>query len=204
MTVSKVVSFNKLDDIINFERKKNKFEKSGTLDFDVNGKTVSISVKDTLSLEEMCAFVNGVVDAVFDGDIYYSALLEPTIAKHIIAFYTDIKDDISNERLVSIIYETDILDLIRTKINEKQFKHMTDSILVEINDRKTSINDSRKTQLEDAIKQMDNLISMFDTLGSQLSDINVKETLEAAKILSKKDEKELVNAILDRQETRNE
>ena len=98
------VSVNQIDKIIKSKSFLYHKDNKTTVLFDVaDGEQISINVTPILSIEDMKEFVEVVSDSVFIDDEYTPALFEIVYASAIMTYYTDLKTNITNDKLLQII-----------------------------------------------------------------------------------------------------
>lgn len=168
-----------------------------------------IEVKQLLNADEMASFVDGVSKAVFSKGKYIPILFDLVYANAVIAYYTNLEiatidkktkepiSLISNDELVSLVYNTDIIREIESKINFAQKEDIILAIVKSIDYRKQEILNTQSARLEGAIQQIENSTEIISKIVEQFNDVDVKQVMDATIKLANIPERNLVNNILD-------
>lgn len=170
-------------------------------------ENIEIEVRQLLSTDEMVSFVNGVCNAVFWNDEYVPSIYELVISKAILTYYTNLAvfqtnkeasvSLISNEHLTQLVYCTNIIQEVKSKINLRQFESMIVAIDKAIEFKKQEIYNTQSARLEEAIKQIEILINTTERITAQFEGIDMKQATEAAIKIANIPEQELVKNILE-------
>lgn len=202
----KQISVNQIDKIISCQDDNSK---NTTIQYNVdNNEEISIVVTPLLKPEDTSGFVDSVVDAVFVNDDYNTALYELVYSKAILAYYTNIKYDITNEKLNKIVYCTNIIDMIIEKINRMQLSDINDAINKKIEFKKNLIISEQKKLLDDAVirlnteqdkmvTQISSLVDVFGKIGKEANEIDINKLSEDVNKIANMDENKTVNNILE-------
>ncbi len=205
MTKTKQVSFNSLKKIIKYQSSDNKT----TILFDVDkDESIEVEVTKLLSTQDSVDFVDSVSSAIFIDGVYTPSLYNLVYSKAILAFYTNIKvNDINNDLLNEIIYDTDIIDKILSVINEMQLYHLesaiTDAIdykckeILSVNEltANTMIQEMAERNKEQT-EQVKALITTFSEIGKTFDGIDQNKLMQMIEMIANKDEDELVNSVM--------
>lgn len=206
------ISINQIDKIIAAQSDKYPKNNKTVISYDVrNGETVDIEVTPLLSLDDMDGFVEGVTEGIFDNDTYKPALYEIVYSQAILCFYTNLKTDMTNDKLIQIVYNTDIVDMVIDKINVMQLADINDALEKAIEFKKQSIlseqrkllsetNMTMQIEQNEVISKMDSVINLFKNISSGLDDYGKKQLAEDINKIANTDEKVIVDNILDFQE----
>ena len=141
-----------------------------------------IVIKQTLSLSEMIAFVDGVASACFGQEdmAYVPAAEDFAIRTAIIELYTNIRLPTNIHKKYDLLYRSDIVDFICNNVNRSQYEAIMRATHTKID----HISDSNVAA---ANKQFENLFATFENLQTQMEDM-----LEG---VDEEDIKKLVGAI---------
>ncbi len=203
------VSVNQIDKIIKSQSSKYPKDNKTVVLFDVAyGEQISINVTPILSIEDMNEFAEVVSNSVFIDDEYAPALFKLVRARAIMTYYTDLKTNITNDKLLQIIYNTDIIERVEDSINPKQFSAIETAIGKAIEFKKQSIlSEQRKlvteltnnVQIEqnDVITKMNSVVELFEKISNGLDGYGKKQLAEDINMIANKDEKEIVDNILE-------
>lgn len=128
----KRLSVNTMDKLI--EHLKKTKETTKPLTYEVGTEKITINVKYQLSFEEMKSLINVVVDNSFVDNKYNECNKMFVLFKAILAYYTNLKFDYSNEdKSVEMLFNTSLFCDITNKINFKQYEYIIECINNEIN-----------------------------------------------------------------------
>ena len=203
---SKKVSFNKLEKIIENNKTNNTDNK---IEFAINDEVVEVEVKNLITIEEMSEFVNIVVNCIFDNDDYSPEFYNMTFVKVLLNYYTNIKiDSIKNSLLLSLMYETDVVEAIIEKINKKQYAHIVESVAHSIKFKQKqilSINNIKSNAIIDRIvneqnelaNSINSLIEQFAKISESFSEDQKERLITAAEQIASKSEKEIAETFLN-------
>lgn len=156
-----------------------------------------VEVKATLTADEMASFVGGIINALFLNEEYAPVLYKLIYVKAILAYYTNLKGPISNEDLVSLVFDTDIVQKIEEKINQKQQQELIEAIQKNIESKQQDLLNSKSARLEDAIHQIQLLTEITSKIAEQFKEIDMKQVMESSMKLANIPERDLVNNIID-------
>lgn len=191
-----IVSFNKIDEIIKYQMKGCQNQSILLFETDLEDPT-PIMVTPTLSIADVFAFVRDVSHAVFDEDDYIPAAFDFAYAKAILSYFTNIKENLSDDRALLIMYQTDLLDKVIAAINPKQLFTIKTALMEEIQHRKNTILSNQKKLLNQSLEETQKLIDVFESFSSRFEGLDIQKTLDIAQRLADKDEQQLVNSIID-------
>lgn len=156
-----------------------------------------VEVKTTLAADEMVSFVDGITNALFVNDQYTPVLYKLIYVKAILAYYTNLKEPISNEDLVVLVFDTDIVQKIEEKINQKQRQDLIEAIQKNIEAKQQELLNSKSARLESAIRQIELLTEATSKITEQFKEIDMKQVMESSMKLANIPERDLVNNIID-------
>lgn len=119
MTITKLEEYAKMNDE----------PRESTIDV-LGMEGIEVKVRHRLSLEEMCAFVDGVCDACVDDDgEYYPELYQLAMDESMVRYYTDCKLPDDASRVYTLLLASgNLLAEIRCNIDAHQFLSMRDAI----------------------------------------------------------------------------
>lgn len=154
-----------------------------------------IVIKNTLSLSEMMAFVDGVTKSCFTSDngTYLPEVKDFAIKCCVLEMYTNISMPSNVEHKYRLIYCSDVISIVMVHINNQQM----DEIIRAINNKVDHI---AQANIEMINKQASELYSSFDSLQKQFTEVfsgvdaNEVSKLVGAITDGKLDEEKLVRA----------
>lgn len=196
--MAKELSMTALDKII----KAKALSRTNTLAYNIDGTVFEIEVKYTIPMGDMIDLVNTVVDNLFvSGDngetIYTPARLDLAMAANILKHYTNLKSDLGETRLVSILYGSKLMEDIINLISasqlmdiEKYVDQFTGSIL-------TSINSAQESKLNELARSFDQAASAFQTFTDQLSSFGGENMQKALNNIIQMTPKTLTRAVIE-------
>ena len=137
---------------------------------------VEIEYKEVLSMVEMKAFVDGVVDASFDNDgDYMPEFTDWLIRTNMIQLYTNVRMPQNIEKQYDILYRTDLYEQIAGLVDQRQYAKIMDAIEQKLEYRRNSDVTAMRVQLSGLIQQ-------FESMGQDLMQFTPEdvENLEGA------------------------
>ena len=147
----------------------------------VEWRGIDIDIKNTLSLEEMLAFVKNIVAACFDAEhiVYHPEMKDFAVRAVLIELYTNISLPSNVGRIYDIVYCSDLADVVYSFINQKQFEVMMNAVDDEIDYIANS-------NVEAITKQVNALSDTIEKLGEKFKGMfdgvdpeDIKKTLAA-------------------------
>lgn len=137
---------------------------------------VEIEYKEVLTMVEMKAFVDGVVDASFDNDgDYMPEFTDWLIRTNMIQLYTNVRMPQNIEKQYDILYRTDLYEQIAGLVDQRQYAKIMDAIEQKLEYRRNSDVTAMRVQLSGLIQQ-------FESMGQDLMQFTPEdvENLEGA------------------------
>ena len=137
---------------------------------------VEIEYKEILTMVEMKAFVDGVVDASFDNDgDYMPEFTDWLIRTNMIQLYTNVRMPQNIEKQYDILYRTDLYEQIAGLVDQRQYAKIMDAIEQKLEYRRNSDVTAMRVQLSGLIQQ-------FESMGQDLMQFTPEdvENLEGA------------------------
>lgn len=205
MAKTKQISINQIDKIIASQADRYPKDNKTVISYNVgNGETVDVEVSPLLSVEDMNNMVQAVSEAVFDNNTYVPAVYELIYSKAVLAYYTNLKIDMKNDKFNQIVYCTDIVDKVVDSVNTMQLADINDAIDKAIEFKKQEILSTQNRLLEENLNQLVTLTNTMSEFGEKMKDINMNEVIDNYKKIANMPEKERVNNILEFQRKENE
>lgn len=104
-----------------------------TLKYGVDGKTVEVQVRNTISLKEACRFVQDVASAVFQGGecgapVYRPELYAYAVDRALLSYFTNVKTRMSAARLYDFCQNTNIMEAVQEAISQKQYYELLHAV----------------------------------------------------------------------------
>lgn len=181
-------------------------DKQDEIKIPIKDGVISIIVNNTISAEEMMAFIDTVVSQSFNGGIYKPMNLQIAYNRSILAYYTNLPYNCNNKIYDYLIYDTDIFSQIKAKINPVQLSDIWNMIIDEVEYKKSCILSEQKISLNNAIDKINreqdeiilevkNFIQIFtETFQSMDFDVEkLEKILDKAKSL---EQNELAKAVV--------
>lgn len=166
--------------------------------YEINGEQVDIKVKPYLTIQERGQIVTDIADAVFIDGVYAPYMLGFAYKYGIIAYFTNLSIPQNPEKLNVLINSTDIINKIEEIINDEGI--YVDALdLIEYR-KNMYLKNNKADELLDALTSLINNLDNIAT--SDIDKINPVELLNTAKKIADKDEKSLVENILEIQEAK--
>ena len=194
----KNLSMTKLDKAIKFAT-----GKTTTVSIMKNDEeSIDVEVRSVISLAEMSQLVRTAVDNLFTeneyGEIEYMPELEDvSIAANVMAYYTNLKDDLGNDRLVELIYNTGIYDEIVEHISESQYSNIQWAVRNRARDRIADNRNTQRAALAKATMQIEYASEAFKALTDQFADFGTDRMQAVLDRLSSIEVKDLAKAVVE-------
>lgn len=130
---------------------------------------VEIEYKEVLTMVEMKAFVDGVVDASFDNDgDYMPEFTDWLIRTNMIQLYTNVRMPQNIEKQYDILYRTDLYEQIAGLVDQRQYAKIMEAIEDKLAYRRNSDVTAMRVQLSGLIQQ-------FESMGQDLMQFTPEE-----------------------------
>lgn len=193
----KKLNTTKLDKIIKDQKKDN-----GVITYEINGETIEIQVRRTVSIQEFAQIVTDVSESVCSGNVNdhvpYSAFYKETaIGLAILSNYTNIKDDIGVDRMNAILFETDILDKVEDSVNQIQLNALMIAIDDQIEFYKQEAISTEHKHLIETTAQFNKATVTFEQFTRMFEGIDINQLLDMGGKLASMDEKKFAESIME-------
>lgn len=169
-----------------------------------SGEVVDVHVKKTISFDEMELFVDVVADSVFvdeDGETVYSPTrYRSAFALSFFQFYSDLKIEMGQERLVGLMYGSGIYDELVSAASQAQLRDLKNAIDSAISFRKRTILSGERIKLNYLMEQMDKMMPMLEQNAGLLAGMSQEDLTKAVQAMGNMDEGKLAKAVLKEQE----
>lgn len=140
---------------------------------------VEIEYKEVLSMVEMKAFVDGVVEACFDGEgDYIPEFKDWLIRTNTVQLYTNVRMPQNIEKQYDILYQTDLYEQIVGMVYHKQYEDIMKAIDDKLAYRRNADVVAIRMQLAGLIKQ-------FESMGEDLLQFTPEEVENLAEAVEK-------------------
>lgn len=176
-----------------FEKAVKDIPQSCTVDW--NG--IEITIRNTISLNEMVDFVSVVYNSCFSSDgEYMPEAWDLAFRSEVINKYTNITLSASINKRYEMLYATDVFDTVRSHINCDQLDAIDQAILNKIGHRRAmDISDFEKRQ-DKILRSFEALQAQFEKLFGSVTNEDIKTILSAAGA-GGFDENKLAKALLE-------
>jgi hypothetical protein len=143
----------KIIDILNYSKKEGK-----VIEYDIGTEVISVKISESIPLDEAYDFVNVVVDNCFIDGTYSPIYKNISIARALIAYFTDLDMPEDFEYVYKALNETTLIEDIRKYVSTFQLYDILSSIdeLISFNKEKMFKNSEFETMMVD----LGNLISL--------------------------------------------
>lgn len=140
-----------------------------------------LTIKTMLSLREMFEFVKVVVDGCFNQDTheYLPEAKEFVLRASIVEYYTNVRMPDNLERRYAILYGTDLVDFIISRVNKRQFEDMNVAIEKKIKNRVRSNEEMVSRQFITLGVRIDEIMSRFEEVFSGVTKEEITGFLSA-------------------------
>lgn len=186
MAKTKKVSINEFEKYFKANKAEDSIVKVGDME---------ITVKKVLDLDEMLAFVGGVVDSCFvgDEDIFVPEVKVFAIKSNVLSYYANMNLPEDLNKRYQFIMCTDVYDEVINHINAAQFEDICFSIDEKIENRCQVNIDSANKKIEDIRNTVDNMLESIESVFSGINSEDISGLVSAI-TNGKLDEDKLVEA----------
>lgn len=159
---------------------------------------VELSVKNTIPLKDMLAFVEDIVSACFAGDGSFIPQAEQfAIKSGVLTYYAGFAMPENLEKQYDLVMKTDAYDVVVEYINEAQFKDIIDAA-----DRKIDfLCDSNaltiKAEAEKVVAEFQKLGEQMEAVFNGMSADDIQKILSSVGDIGKVDEGKIVEAYME-------
>ncbi len=165
-----------------------------------NASMFKVNIKSLLTVDEYMSFISNVVECCFDDDGEYIAHAKSlAIGVELIDKYTDLwisDKDLTLEDKSLIIYNTDIIELIKDSVNKFQYTELMSSVNSQIEYRiKTSIS-ANKNKLNAIINEFENIFNQTKSVIDGMSADDISTLFENLKTIENMTEDDVVNSFI--------
>lgn len=174
------ITMAKLDEVIKH------FHNQGTdVTFQTFGEPVKVEVKTTIPAEQMQELVLGVVRTQFGENeatgelLYLPELRELALAANVLHYYTNLKDDIGNDRLVEMLYNTGIYSKIVEAISFEQYSAIKEAADARVEWIKAQAVAGHTAEIRKVLEKLDAATEALSTMTSEFSNVD-EGTMSAA------------------------
>lgn len=143
----------KIIDILNYSKKEGK-----VVEYDIGTEVISVKISESIPLDEAYDFVNVVVDNCFIDGTYSPIYKNISIARALIAYFTDLDMPEDFEYVYKALNETTLIEDIRKYVSAFQLYDILSSIdeLISFNKEKMF----KSSEFETMMVDLGNLISL--------------------------------------------
>lgn len=165
-----------------------------------NASMFKVNIKSLLTVDEYMSFISNVVECCFDDDGEYIAHAKSlAIGVELIDKYTDLwisDKDLTLEDKSLIIYNTDIIELIKDSVNKFQYTELMSSVNSQIEYRiKTSIS-ANENKLNAIINEFENIFNQTKSVIDGMSADDISTLFENLKTIENMTEDDVVNSFI--------
>lgn len=165
-----------------------------------NASMFKVNIKSLLTVDEYMSFISNVVECCFDDDGEYIAHAKSlAIGVELIDKYTDLwisDKDLTLEDKSLIIYNTDIIELIKDSVNKFQYTELMSSVNSQIEYRiKTSIS-ANENKLNAIINEFENIFNQTKSVIDGMSTDDISTLFENLKTIENMTEDDVVNSFI--------
>ena len=173
------ITMAKLDEVIKH------FHNQGTdVTFQTFGEPVKVEVKTTIPAEQMQELVLGVVRTQLRDEEPVSCSIVPelrelALAANVLHYYTNLKDDIGNDRLVEMLYNTGIYSKIVEAISFEQYSAIKEASDARVEWIKAQTVAGHTAEVRKMLEKLDAATEALSTMTSEFSNVD-EGTMSAA------------------------
>lgn len=179
-----------------------KIEKStkNVKNIQTNASMFKINIKSQLTVDEYMSFISNVVECCFDDDGEYIAHAKSlAIGVELIDKYTDLwisDKDLTLEDKSLIIYNTDIIELIKDSVNRFQYTELMSAINSQIEYRIKSSISANENKLNAIISEFENIFNQIKNVVNGMSADDISNLFKNLKTIENMTEDDVVNSLI--------
>lgn len=179
-----------------------KIEKStkNVKNIQTNASMFKINIKSQLTVDEYMSFISNVVECCFDDDGEYIAHAKSlAIGVELIDKYTDLwisDKDLTLEDKSLIIYNTDIIELIKDSVNKFQYTELMNAVNSQIEYRIKSSISANENKLNAIISEFENIFSQIKSIVNGMSADDISNLFKNLKTIENMTEDDVVNSLI--------
>lgn len=179
-----------------------KIEKStkNVKNIQTNASMFKINIKSQLTVDEYMSFISNVVECCFDDDGEYIAHAKSlAIGVELIDKYTDLwisDKDLTLEDKSLIIYNTDIIELIKDSVNKFQYTELINAVNSQIEYRIKSSISANENKLNAIISEFENIFNQIKSVVNGMSADDISNLFKNLKTIENMTEDDVVNSLI--------
>lgn len=179
-----------------------KIEKStkNVKNIQTNASMFKINIKSQLTVDEYMSFISNVVECCFDDDGEYIAHAKSlAIGVELIDKYTDLwisDKDLTLEDKSLIIYNTDIIELIKDSVNKFQYTELMNAVNSQIEYRIKSSISANENKLNAIISEFENIFNQIKSVVNGMSADDISNLFKNLKTIENMTEDDVVNSLI--------
>lgn len=179
-----------------------KIEKStkNVKNIQTNASMFKINIKSQLTVDEYMSFISNVVECCFDDDGEYIAHAKSlAIGVELIDKYTDLwisDKDLTLEDKSLIIYNTDIIELIKDSVNKFQYTELMNAVNSQIEYRIKSSISANENKLNAIISEFENIFNQIKNVVNGMSADDISNLFKNLKTIENMTEDDVVNSLI--------
>lgn len=179
-----------------------KIEKStkNVKNIQTNASMFKINIKSQLTVDEYMSFISNVVECCFDDDGEYIAHAKSlAIGVELIDKYTDLwisDKDLTLEDKSLIIYNTDIIELIKDSVNKFQYTELMNAVNSQIEYRIKSSISANENKLNAIISEFENIFNQIKSVVNGMSADDISILFKNLKTIENMTEDDVVNSLI--------
>ena len=153
--------------------------------FQTFGEPVKVEVKTTIPAEQMQELVLGVVRTQFGENeetgelLYLPELRELALAANVLHYYTNLKDDVGNDRLVEMLYNTGIYSKIVEAISFEQYSAIKEAADARVEWIKAQTVAGHTAEVRKMLEKLDAATEALSAMTSEFANVD-EGTMSAA------------------------
>lgn len=157
-------------DIVKFQKNENK-----VVEYDIDGGAIFVTISKSIPLDEAYDFINAVVDNCFMDGTYSPIYKNISIARALIAYFTDLDMPEDFEYIYKALNETTLIEDIKKYVSPFQIHDILSSVDEQISFNKEKM--FKNSEFETMMVDLGNLISLgLDKLSAlDLTKINFEK-----------------------------
>lgn len=165
-----------------------------------NASMFKINIKSQLTVDEYMSFISNVVECCFNDDGEYIAHAKSlAIGVELIDKYTDLwisDKDLTLEDKSLIIYNTDIIELIKDSVNKFQYTELMNAVNSQIEYRIKSSISANENKLNAIISEFENIFNQIKSVVNGMSADDISILFKNLKTIENMTEDDVVNSLI--------
>ena len=163
----------------------------------MNVEGVNIEIKKTISFQDMIAFVESVVELCIDKESgeYIPQIRDFAIKRELLTKYANFTLPQSVEKAYEYIYNSEVVNLVLSHINQVQFSEIVSSVDSKIRYTLDNVNSAAISSVTSLIAKLDSAVDESSAMFDGIEHDDVINMMKNMDVIASKDEYDLARGV---------